>query len=101
MKGPGHYVSEVDWGLAVEFALEPGRVLAEPDGQVGDALSCGSEFLQNCPGGPVLEDRPGRFGPGQVAGVRPGGMADAGKIAWVGKHSCRLESRLTHPRRFT
>jgi hypothetical protein len=38
---PSHHVPEVGGGLAVEFALEPGGVLAEVSGQVSDALPRG------------------------------------------------------------
>jgi hypothetical protein len=41
LERPGHHVPEVSRGLAVEFALEPGGVLAEVSGQVCDALPRG------------------------------------------------------------
>jgi hypothetical protein len=42
---PPHDLPEVSGGLAVEFALEPDRELAEVSGQVSDALPDGFEFL--------------------------------------------------------
>gem|GEM_PF-2579041 len=93
---PGHHVAEVGGGLAVEFALEPGGVLAELFGQVSDGRPSGSQFLKHCPGGAVLEDRPCRLGRSQRARICPDGPAGACKIPGVRAHSRRFETRFPH-----
>ena len=93
---PGHHVPEVSGGLAVEFALEPGWVLAEVSGQVSDGLPGGFEFLKDGQRGPVLEDRPGSLSWGEGAGICPDGSAGACKISGVRAHSRRFETRLPH-----
>jgi hypothetical protein len=93
---PSHHVPEVGGGLTVEFALEPGGVLAEVFGQLRDALPGGFEFLKDSQRGPVLEYRPSGLSWGEGAGICPDGPAGACKVSGVRAHSRRFETRLSH-----